>query len=94
MLTRAEIDERLATWALDHSQREALETAKRLYQERDEARVTIKRLNRRCTKAEAAAMVTVEDCKRQGVSFGRSLANWYAMKLAAEKDAWLRGEGE
>ena len=30
MLSRAEIDERLATWALDNSQREALETAQRL----------------------------------------------------------------
>ena len=30
MLSRAEIDERLATWALDNSQREALETAQKL----------------------------------------------------------------
>jgi hypothetical protein len=28
MLSRAEIDERLATWALDNSQREALEVCR------------------------------------------------------------------
>ena len=30
MLSREQIDERLATWALDNSQREALETAQKL----------------------------------------------------------------
>ena len=36
MLTRKQIDERLARWALDNSQREALETAQKLYAMRAE----------------------------------------------------------
>ena len=39
---------------------------------------TVRRLNRRCQQAEKAAQENLEDCKRAGVSMGRSLANWAA----------------
>ena len=35
---------------------------------------TNRRLNRRCQLAESAVLNTIEDCRRQGVSFGRILA--------------------
>ena len=41
-------------------------------------------LHRRCQKAEAANQVTIDDCKRQGVSIGRSLANAGYLKLESE----------
>lgn len=64
-------------------------------------RATNSRLNRRAQQAEAAAQVTIEDCKRQGVSLGRLLsAGGYAMRererdearadLAAERQAMQR----
>ncbi len=44
------------------------------------------RLNRRVTQAEAANSVTVDDCRRQGVPFGRSLANAECNRLTAENE--------
>ena len=35
---------------------------------------TNRRLQRRCQLAESAALTTIEDCRRQGVSLGRRLA--------------------
>jgi hypothetical protein len=55
--------------------------------ERDENRLTISHLNRRCQEAESAAMQTVEKCKAAGISFARSLGNWYGAKLEREKKA-------
>lgn len=43
-----------------------------------ELRATVKRLNRRCQAAEAAALDTVERCQRAGMPFGRVAANWAA----------------
>ena len=57
--------------------------------ERDEARETIKRLNRRCTAAEGHVKTTIEDCQRQGVSVGRGLANAGYRLLQQERDAAL-----
>ena len=54
--------------------------------ERDNGRFTISRLNRRCQEAESAAMQNVEACRAAGVSFGRSLGNWYGAKLGREKE--------
>lgn len=44
-------------------------------------------MNRRLTKAEAHVETTIEDCRRQGVSVGRGLANagYMAMRARAEK---------
>ena len=42
------------------------------------------RLNRRCQAAESAALQNVKACAAQGLSFGRTLANWYALRLADE----------
>lgn len=54
-------------------------------------------LNRRCTDAEGVARDNVEQCRRQGVSLGRGLANWAASewereaeRLQAELDAVRR----
>jgi len=44
-------------------------------------------MNRRCQRAESAALVKVEDCKRQGISLGRGLANWHGSKLQRDLDA-------
>ena len=49
---------------------------------------TVRRLNRRCQKAEAAAGQNVDDCRRAGVSFGRILANWAATDVV-KKDKLL-----
>lgn len=46
-------------------------------------------MNRRCQQAESAALVKVEDCKRQGISLGRGLANWHGSKLQRDLDAAL-----
>ena len=43
-----------------------------------ELEATVRRLNRRCQQAEKAASENVDDCRRAGVSMGRSLANWAA----------------
>lgn len=53
-------------------------------------RTTNRELNRRATQAEAACRVTVEDCRREGVSLGRSLANAGYAALEAEIER-LRG---
>jgi hypothetical protein len=53
-------------------------------------RATNRELNRRATVAEAACRVTVEDCRREGVSLGRSLANAGYATLEAEIER-LRG---
>ncbi|KDE14230.1 hypothetical protein [Rhodococcus aetherivorans] len=44
-----------------------------------EARATNTRLNRRCQLAEKAARENIDACKRAGMSFGRSLANYAAL---------------
>jgi hypothetical protein len=53
-------------------------------------REKVSELNRRCQRAESAALKTVEGCKAQGVSIGRGLANWYSSKLQRERDALLK----
>lgn len=58
-------------------------------EERDRMRATNNRLHKRAQLAESAAMTTVEDCKRQGVSLGRMLANAAANKYAEERDEAL-----
>lgn len=45
------------------------------------------KLNRRCQAAESAALENIKACVSAGLSFGRTLANWYALRLADE----LRG---
>ena len=45
---------------------------------------TIKRLNRRCQLAESAAKDNVDACKREGISFGRVLANHAAVTAEEE----------
>ena len=52
-------------------------------------RATNTALNRRATKAEGQVTTTIEDCRRQGVSIGRGLANAGYEALAAERDALL-----
>lgn len=61
-------------------------------------------LNRRCQRAESAALQNVEECRRQGISLGRSLANFgysraerRAEELSSELQAardQLRRKGE
>ena len=58
----------------------------RVVAERDTARETSVRLNRRATQAEAVVMQTVEDCQRQGISVGRALANAACNSLAVQRD--------
>jgi len=47
-------------------------------------RDTVSSLNRRCQAAESAATENVEACRREGLSLGRSLANWAATKAGDE----------
>src|SRR5258707_15848224 len=42
------------------------------------------RLNRRCQAAESAALQNVKACVSAGLSFSRTLANWYSLRLADE----------
>lgn len=65
----------------------AREDIPRLLEALDEARETNRRLNRRVTQAEAQVMTTVEDCRRQGMSLGRGLANAACARLEEERDA-------
>mgnify|MGYP001167278648 CR=1 FL=1 len=44
----------------------------------DGMRKTVTRLHRRCQQSESAALITVDECRRAGVSFGRYLALWSA----------------
>lgn len=59
-------------------ERAARADAERRARELAEARATNTRLHRRVQAAEAAARTTVEECRRAGVSLGRSLAVWAA----------------
>ncbi len=52
--------------------------------EREQGRLTIARLNRRCQLAESVADQNVEACRKQGVSFGRALGIYAASKAEAE----------
>ena len=54
--------------------------------ERDRLRKTNARLHRRCQLAESQIKTTVDDCRRQGVSFGRILANAACEMVEAERD--------
>jgi len=54
--------------------------------ERDRLRETNARLHRRCQLAESQIKTTVDDCRRQGVSFGRILANAACEMAEAERD--------
>jgi len=65
-------------------QKNAIETAKadELQRLRDKNR----ELHRRCQAAESAMQITVDDCKRQGVSMARSLVNAAYIKLQAENE--------
>ncbi|WP_155948250.1 hypothetical protein [Rhodococcus aetherivorans] len=60
-------------WIIENRQRKAVEAALA------QARATNARLNRRCQQAEKAARENIDACKRAGMSFGRSLANYGAM---------------
>jgi hypothetical protein len=51
-----------------------------------ESRATNTRLNRRATRAEVASLVTIERCRREGVSFGRMLANNGLEAVLRERD--------
>lgn len=44
-------------------------------------------LRQRVSQAERAMQTTIEDCKRQGVSFGRLMANYAAGMFERERDA-------
>lgn len=44
-------------------------------------------LRQRVQKAEKAARVTIDECRRQGISMGRSLANYAATQAIAEAEA-------
>lgn len=44
------------------------------------------KLHRRLQLAESAAQVTVDQCKRQGISLARGLAGWAYTKASAERD--------
>ncbi len=48
------------------------------------AHQTNAKLNRRCQAAEAAALQNVKACVGAGLSFSRTLANWYALRLTDE----------
>ena len=68
-----------------------LESVAALREERDRLAAEVERLrskntelNRRCTDAEGAARDNVEQCRRQGVSLGRGLANWAACEYERE----------
>jgi hypothetical protein len=50
-------------------------------------RKTNQSLNRRATRAEAACQKTVDDCRSEGVSLGRQLANAQCARLEAENAA-------
>lgn len=66
----------------------ALDEAKaKVDQARDEIvalKETNARLNRRCQAAESAALQNVKACVSAGLSFSRTLANWYAIRLTEE----------
>lgn len=64
-----------------------LSVAKEAMDRIEEREATIARINRRAQAAESAARENVEACRRQGASFGRGLANWYAAKMREERDA-------
>ena len=58
----------------------------RLKAENAKLKDTNRRLNKRCQLAECAANDNIEKCKRAGVSFGRSLANYGCAKWGEEND--------
>jgi hypothetical protein len=60
---------------VDGMRDELFERLKNINRELDQARTSNRALHRRCQKAESAARQTVEQCRCQGVSLGRSLAN-------------------
>lgn len=61
----------------------------KLRAEVESLRATNRRLNRRATEAEGQVRTTIEDCRRQGVSLGRGLANAGYAAMEAERDAAL-----
>lgn len=59
-------------------------TTDELLAENKNLRDKISELNRRCQRAESAALVKVEEVRKSGPSLGRALAGWAAQKY---KDA-------
>jgi len=85
IVTRIESEETLAsvTAAVAAALRQEAKRIAALEADLAKFRTTNRELNARATKAEAAMLVTVADCRRQGVSLGRVLANaGYAMMEA------------
>lgn len=70
------------------------EASMRLKTENVALKEKLSEMNRRCQRAESAALVKVEDCKRQGISLGRGLANWHGSKLQRDLDAALLQNSE
>ncbi len=62
------------------------EKLERLEAENDNLGRKNAKLHRRCQAAESANKTTIEDCKRQGVSLGRALANAGYLQLRAENE--------
>lgn len=63
---------------------DAMAAVKPLLDQLHGMRETTARLNRRCQAAEAAALQNVKACVGAGLSFSRTLANWYALRLTDE----------
>ena len=64
-------------------------TIKRLRREREQARETIKKLNRRATTAEAGVCENIETLKKKGMPLGRRLAHAGYGVMERERDAAL-----
>lgn len=70
----------------DHRDDRANQVTLEIMRERDEARETNRRLNRRASEAEAALRVKIEEIRRQGPSLGRMLAGAAASMYRRDLD--------
>ena len=61
-----------------------IEQIEQLQAENDSLKKTNQSLNRRCQQAESACNTTIDDCRREGISLGRSLAGVGHNVLLAE----------